>query len=209
MKSSQLREFYLAFVYHYGAIYSDDAYKIIKGFYPDLKEETLIKDLKKRVGKMTRGYMVLETEDDNIFVISNVLFTNEDLDELFYEQGKKEFFVEKNLDVYLGNSGENFLKEYKDLRRYLERHIKANNKTERIIMSDIYLLKFFTTVKYSFVGDDVIKKMLQEVIDLCEIENIDKVNTLLKLIMEAYNNTPMITNRGYSPKQMREKRRLN
>ena len=204
MKSSQLRKFYLAFIYYYGAIYSDDAYKIIKGFYPDFKEETLLNDLKKRVGKMTRQYMVLETDDDR-YVISNDLFNDDDLDELFYQQGNKPFFVENDLDRYLDEFGVDLPKEYDNLQKYLDKHIKIKDKKMREQLTDIYQLMFFTRIRNSLGGQSEINDMIQEALDLCGIEDLNKANDLIKHIMEAYNNTPMITNRGYSPIEMRKK----
>lgn len=204
MKSSQLRKFYLAFVYYYGAIYSDEAYKIIKGFYPDFKKETLINDLKKRVEKMTRQYMVLETTDDR-YVICNEIYDDHDLDELFYQQGNKPFFVEKDLDTYLDEIGLDFPKEYEDLRKHLVKNIKADDKKTKEQLAEIYLIMFFVKVRNSLGGQDALNEMIQEALDLCNYEGLDEAKKLIDLIAKAYNNTGMITNRGYSPMEMRKK----
>ena len=57
MKPKEFRLCYLAFKNLYGAIISDDAFNILKKYYPSLTKSEFNKDLKDRTTKQTRDYI--------------------------------------------------------------------------------------------------------------------------------------------------------
>lgn len=87
---------YRALVNLYGAIVTDDAYPIIKKYYPNILKRDLYKDLKKRVNKFTRWYAVYRTTGHN-YLIASEFMSFEDVDLLFGEQINKPRYIPDTL----------------------------------------------------------------------------------------------------------------
>ena len=84
--AKQYREFYVACVNLYGAIDSDDAFIVLKKYFPDAKKEDFLKDIKTRVDKFTREYTMWTVEKTrNRFIIANEFYDSDALDSLFRE----------------------------------------------------------------------------------------------------------------------------
>ncbi len=106
MKPSEFRKFYLTFTELYGAIHSDDAYAIMKRFFPKLLKKEMYADMKSRVGKMTRDYMIRPTTERK-YVICSEWHNDEDLNEIFAQHGDLPFYVSDDLEEYwkIGKEG--------------------------------------------------------------------------------------------------------
>ena len=100
MKAKEFRMCYLAFKNLYGAIISDDAFDILKKYYPDLTKSEFNKDLKDRSTKATRDYMVYRTTDRK-YLIADEFYDFEDVDKLFEKQTGKDYYIPENLEKFL------------------------------------------------------------------------------------------------------------
>ena len=85
MTSKYFTLFYKFFANMYGAIHSDDAFLIMKRFYPSLLKKDMYKDMNSRVYRSTRGYTIYKTTD-NKYVVCRDYYEFEDLDRLFEMQ---------------------------------------------------------------------------------------------------------------------------
>lgn len=110
MKPSEFLKIYKALVNLYGAIVTDDAYPIIKKYYPNILKKDLYKDLKKRVNKFTRWYAVYRTTGHN-YLIASEFMSFDDVDCLFGEQMNKPRYVPDTLEEFLRYSEPTYVEE--------------------------------------------------------------------------------------------------
>lgn len=206
MKASEFRKFYLSFVKLYGAIYSDDAYVIMKKFYPDLTKKDMNADLKERKNKFTRIYQVIPTTDRR-YVICDELFDDDDIYEMFSEHMDKPFYICDDLERYWAYGQGDFekSKDYDKLRRYIRKRFKGNDRdllTDRLMDGILYI-----------IHNSEVRKMFDDTARLMESYGILKDETEVQgffdLFIELEGNSRLRQNRGHTPNELRSMRKAD
>ena len=137
---------YKALVNLYGAILADDAYKILKNYFPELKLEDLFEDLEERKKYYTRGYLIrgvdktdktnyllqlTEIKDDNY--IATILSRKHHIGYFVYKDFND--FIKYKDSSYVEPTKE-FVEFYKSLLIYCNRDTKiAGNQFKKILQS--------------------------------------------------------------------------
>ena len=205
MTPKEFRICYLAFINLYGAIYSDEAFLVMKEYFPSLKKKEMYKDMKSRLHKLTRGYEIVSTTD-NKYVIKADYYSYEDLDKLFKEQENKPIFVPDSfieLSRYASNEywfddNEKILDEMCD---FLAKRINSKDETEKaaIIMNIIYSIRVYIE-NLSILDSSKYFELLEKY--HVEIKDQDDAYKFLKIFQSLNNNTRTHSNRGYTPKEL-------
>ncbi|MBQ3295747.1 MAG: hypothetical protein IJH00_04655 [Erysipelotrichaceae bacterium] len=208
MKASIIRKFYLTFVNLYGVIFFNDAYEIMKKFYPDLKKNELLKDLKERNEKATRRYVVLRTKDrKNPYIICDEFLFDEDIDEILYQQHDKPFFVCDDVDEYFKYADSiGYNPGFEAMADFAYRKMKNNtDKKEAKVLSELFTAMICERIHCDFSDPmKTFNELIQKIIDALQLENEKEIGEMLQLYMNLQANTKMITNRGYSPLELRK-----
>ncbi len=205
MKSKDFTLFYKFFANMYGAIYSDDAYLIMKIFFPSLLKKEMYKDMKSRVYLDTKGYTVYKTVD-NKYVITRPSFDFDDLDQLFELQGNKPFFVPENLlgVEYYTNRDFFFDKNDDDLESFYY-FLTFRLKTKKVLQPAVYNIYKRFDILFDSIDTPKFSKFMDILYEYkFECIEEDDINTLMRVYTNLNNNTKTITNRGYSPKELKE-----
>lgn len=197
MKAKDLRNCYLAFAELYGAIFSDEAYEIIKMYFPELKKKELLSDLKDRNSKLTRGYQVLRANHGK-YVITNEMYGDEELDILFTEQADKPFYVPDTYEELLSFiNGAYWFEKQSDMLDELTRYLN-----KRCDKADVLSVIIF----YHIRSGDLDMQNIMEIMDRMGVKfkSMEDVQKFLNLYMHIANRTKIPQNRGYSPEEMRK-----
>ena len=206
MKASDFRKFYLTFVNLYGVIFSEDAYKIMKHYFPELKKKDLYKDLKDRNDKLTRRYAVLRTSDRKVpYIICDWFLSDKDIDEILEQQGNKPFFYCEDLEEYFSYADSlGYNPGYQPMVDYAYNRLKKkNDKKEAKVLAKLLVDRTCLTLHLDHGHPmKTFNETVQRLIDVLEPEDIDEANRMIELYTELQSNTRMITNRGYSLKEM-------
>lgn len=207
MKKTDFRKAYLSFARLYGAIYSEHAYQILKGYFPDLKKSVFNKDLRSRYLKCTRGYDIF-TCGHQRYVITRDYYNNEDIDETFHQQGKKPFYIPDTFEEFVeyGNLGKPLLvnMEYaNDLKRFIKCHLKLDedekNQLDKDQCSEKATYCLMRRMESETDLNDIFELTDQLKIDLSEEKAMEKFVGMIQNIM---NNTRNIYNCGFTPMEM-------
>ena len=200
MKAPDFRKFYLTFTELYGAIYSDDAYEIMKRFYPKLLKKDMYADMKTRVGKWTRGYCVVPTANGK-YVVCSEYMDNNDLDDLFRVQADKDHYVCDSLEGYwkIGTEGVPVPKEKKKLDRFLKQH--STEQIKATLCSD----NLYHHLKISVDTDAGINYAFRTLERFGIILEDEKdMQTFFDLYADLSKNTRMYYNCGHTPIEIRK-----
>lgn len=204
MTAKEFRLFYLFFVNMYGVIHSDDAYLIMKKFYPSLLKKDLYKDLNNRLYKNNRGYEIYRTDGNNKFVIARDYFEFEDFDLLFKEQGDKPFFIPETLDgikyyttrEFWFNENDDYLESFKE---FLMFRIKNRRPLEEVIK------RIFWSIEILF--ESIERITINQFVELLEgfgfeTKEENDLYTVARFFQILNNNTRMLSNRGFKPTEL-------
>ncbi len=209
MKKTDFRKAYLSFVRLYGAIYSDHAYQILKGYFPDLKKSVFNKDLKSRHLKQTRGYNILTCGHQH-YVIAKEFFASEDIDETFNQQGEKPFFVPSTFEEFIqyGDATYPLLanpKYREDLQSFIKQHLifEQSEDEDNPLDKDKCAELAARCLAYQMEFDDNIEHIIK-LVEALEIDLSDDktMREFLEIIQNIVNNTRNIYNCGFTPTEM-------
>ncbi len=209
MKKSDFRKAYLSFARLYGAIYSDNAYQILKKYFPRLKKSAFNKDLKSRYLKLTKGYDLFYCGYQH-YVITRDYFRSEDIDEVFRQQAKKPFYIPETFEEFVQcGDGENLLLtnlDYeKDLRRFFKRHLIKEEKEEgkepvdEDKYSEIATYCLIRHMEYEFEIGEIIDFAKRLGLNLSEEKTLQK---FVEIMQNIINNMRNIYNCGFTPMEM-------
>ena len=197
LKAKDYRKLYIAAVYLYGAIYSDDLHFVLKHYYPNLTKKELQNDLKARVPKFTREYAVFTTYKQNKYIITSEFNDNDDLDYLFETKKDKPTYIPPTLEDFLKYSDGFFLGE--DARAYQERifeylttKVKTNEQE-----AYRYILLITAGIKTNRLNDAI-----QEVLGNIKFNNENEMKSIISIINDLNNNSRMPENNGFTPKEL-------
>ena len=200
MKPSEFRKFYLTFVELYGAIYSDDAYEIMKRFFPKLLKKEMYADMKSRVDKMTRGYLIRRT-DTRKYVVCSEWHDDDDLDEIFQQHANIPFYVVDDLEEYwkIGKFGVELPGSAEELTECLSESCnitRADALTRTTIIGHIIRDTYYTEIP-----DEIL-----HYISLWDppISGIDKLEEVLDRILELTNTIRLPAYCGHSLRELDE-----
>lgn len=200
MKQSEFRIFYLAFATLYGAIYSEEAFLIMRKFFPNLTKKEMYADIKNRSDKLTVGYWIYKCPKGK-YVIGRDYYTSEELDKLFQKHTDKPFYVPKSFEDF---------KKYKDGSYWWEENKTLIAKMTRFL--DKHTLKRndfnYPLVLLMIIHDSISECVdLQEIVDCLEqrgtvFGDINEINKFAGLYQELNNHTRFITNCGFTPEEL-------
>lgn len=205
MKPKEFRTIYLAFSNLYGAIYSDDAYLIMKYYFPSLKKKEMYQDMKSRKDKFTRGYEVVGTTDSK-YVIKADYLSFDDLDRLFAFQGDKPFYYPETFEEMESYSNSDYWftdnkKTLDMLSDFLDKRIDVKDETKRAInvIAIIYMIRIYI--------ESIDHLNTQQYFDLLEERGVKLKSSkdgieFMRMFQTLNNNTRHITNRGFTPTEL-------
>ncbi len=197
MLPKRITTIYKAFANLYGAILSDDAYFILKKYYPDLKKSELTQSLKEKNRIKTLGYMVFKTEKNNKYVIANQYFDFERIGSVLSQTYIKQYYIYDNVDDFLKYSDSAYCeatKEYIMLYSYLQNSIHLD-------LAEIN--KWFNKVLFynrTNIGD------MQSIISVLnyKFDNQNQIFEFLKLYQNFINNLRIPDNLGHTPMELKD-----
>ena len=203
ISAKQLREFYVGCIRLYGVIDSNNAFNILKIYYPDAKKETFLKDLKDRMYKFTKDYSVWSTRKKNTFLIGDFTYDDEMLDYIIPEQQDKPFYIPETYDKFLRHSQYEYWKQVniKNVKALAE-ILNKNNEIETDITISIIFedFKSISSIKDSDPLTYTIRRLLMWGYELKR----EQLDSLASILQDLYNNTKLSINRGYSPNELRK-----
>ncbi|MBR3167184.1 MAG: hypothetical protein IKF18_00670 [Erysipelotrichaceae bacterium] len=200
MKPSEFRKFYLTFVELYGAIGSDDAFAIMKRFFPKLLKKEMYADMKSRTGKKTRGYCILPT-DGRRFAVCEENSDEEDLAHIFFDHRDLPFYVPDDLQEYwdIGANGLPLSSAGEKLIDYLQSECGADSDhaTARTLIIEYIILN----ADYVDIPDRILRY-----IEIWEpaIDDAEKLQTVLDLILEMTRTTRLPSCCGHTLNELDE-----
>lgn len=202
IKAKDLRQCYLAFVGLYGAIFSEDALKIIKYYFPDITKTILYKDLSSRVDKFTRGYQVIKTTKKG-YVICKEYYDFDDLNKLFSIQQDKEFYIPSTYEELLSFSDGSYWDTVnKEILDEFERYLNKRCDNPFVVTKLIYF-----HVRHDSLNTQGLFDMIGRFGVVFKDDN--DLQKFINLYMRLCNKTKTIENRGYSPEEMLKRHPLD
>lgn len=195
MKASELLKCYKALVHLYDAIMTDDAYLILKRYYPNLLKKELYADLKTRVGKLTRYYAVYTTDDHN-YLICNDFMNFDDVNNMFSWQEGKSYYIPETLEEFLAYAEPTYVEE-NDGFKIMENHMIKVFKFDKV-HADVLTKIMVARIQNGF--------RLQESVDdierYYEFKNQDDIMMFARAYQILNNNTRMASNKGHTPLEL-------
>lgn len=198
MQAKDFRKAYLYFVSLYGVIYSEDAYRILKFYFPDLKKEQLLKDLKDRATKLTREYIVVETDKKNLYVIAEPYLDYEDYDRIFKEQANKPYYYPTTFEG---------LCKFEPYQNWLE--LNDKNLTDMINYfidrgdTNLKIIELTMVLYWKVRDQEPIEKLIEYFKDYgFEIKTQEDLAFVMSKLIPVMNNTRLRENRGYTPSEL-------
>ena len=200
--AKQYREFIMGCINLYGVIDSDDAFYILKNYFPNSKKTDFIADLKKRNGKYTKDYEIWSTTRRNCYLICSWGFSEEEMDYIIPQQSDKPFYIPKTYESFLSCSDfkhwkANNSKIYEKFVKILAKR-KGNDAEEiaEVIFDDI---KTLCLIKDANEIEYIMKRLNLWGLDF---NNSDELNELVYCLQTLINNTRMGINRGHTPNEL-------
>lgn len=197
LKAKDFRKCYKSLIKLYGAIISDDIFKILKHYYPDLKKRDLNADLKTRCDKSTRGYVVYRTNDRK-YLLTNDMMTFPMVDALFQKQEGKSFYIPDTLKEFLA---------YGDFDEWLNNlddiHQEVKEKLESILSEeDIIKFLFMCGTNTEYTKDSPLDSFKEDM-DFMEIKyNAEDEDFLVFCYNLLLINTRYPVHKGHTPLEM-------
>lgn len=196
MKASEFLKCYKALVHLYDAILTDDAYLILKKFYPALLKKELYADLKNRVGKLTKYYAVYTTDDHN-YLICNDFMDFDDVNNTFSWQKGKQYYIPETLDEFLAYAEPSYCEE-NGAFKVMETHMIKVFKFDKI-KANIFTKMMVSRIQNGFG--------LQESVDDIEryyqFKNEEDILAFARAYQVLNNNTRMAVHKGHTPLEIR------
>ena len=205
MTPKQYREFYIGCTKLYGVIDSDDAFTILKKYYQGADKKHFLKDLSSRVDKFTRQYAIWKTGKRNLYLIVEEMLSDEDLDAIIPLQSDKEFYVPETYQKFLSHSSLGYWEQYN--HRDIKELTKLLNKYNPDIAKQCIYIMFFDINSLSYYEkNDPLTMIIKRFIAWGYDFDFEDTRKALSLVQNIYNNTRIWVNRGYTPKELVEKR---
>ena len=209
ISAKTFRESYLSLGHLYGAIYSDDAFKILKGYYPELTKSKLLADLKSRTEKnYTLGYRVFKVSDPETgrilpkqYLICGEIFTDKEIDLILDSAYGKPFYTPP-LETFKKYSDRWFREnqsEFDQIVRFFLDHTKPGEQT--ISMPDTFYERHFKSCD-SIYYSEKLEIILSNPFFGRSFQNERDVKRFFNMLMRLLNNTKCPSNRGYSPNEI-------
>ena len=195
MKASEFRKFYLTFKELYGVIDSDEAFKIIKKWYPDLKKNQLLKDLKDRSEKYTRDYMVRKVAKSRQYIIQNEFISDETIGYIFQNAAGKSYYVCDDLEEYwnFGKFGIPVGESSKSLHDLFIKKGYDEIKTEVALM-----------LLYGWIRNaEDFNEPIQRLFDKLDPENENEARKIMDAYVKFQSGVRLYENAGHTPEEMR------
>lgn len=206
LKAKEYREFIMGCVKLYGVIDSNDAFTILKKYYPEATKKEFLIDLKERNQKLTKDYIIWSTSKRNLFLLTTDRIDDEEIDNLIDAQLDKPFYVPKTYEGFVkAASFETFKKENeKTVAKFIKilanAHKDKNIKQAELSISIIYedlrdldRMKDFDPMQFAFRR-----------LSLWGYEfTRESIESFLSALQELINNIRYPANRGYTPKELR------
>lgn len=203
LNSTDLRKFYMGAVSLYGILYDEDAIDILKTYFKDFDEKSLLKDMESRSEKMTREYSIwpYEAGKKEGYMIVDEFFGSEDIRDLEIEQDGKKRYVPEDFKSFCAYG----------LNRTLKTSFVARDRLYATICK--YMPKSLSKYHLDYVVKEILLTLsfgdadIGEAMELMErfgfnIKSDNDVQDVVDAIMFAYNNTKKIENLGFSPAEM-------
>ena len=205
LKAKQYREFIMGCINLYGLIDSNDAFKILKTYYPDATKKEFLEDLKERNHKYTKDYSIWATSKRNVYLITFDRIDDEEIDYLIGLQNDKPFYVPQKYEQFLkAASYETFKNENKKLINGFIKFLANNHMKHNSHLADVTL-----SVLYEDIRDmDKIKDINPVEICLKRLNlweyniNDDNIEEYVLHLQEMMNSIRYYANRGHTPKEL-------
>ena len=196
-------QFYIGCINLYGVIDTDNAFVIFKKYYPSATKKEFLQDIRNRNGKYTKKYTIWTTSKQNLYLIVDDWFNEEDIDNILYIQSDKPFYIPNTIEEFINvssfeywnttNSGpistlSNILFEY-------------NGHNKQIIIKTI-----FDWIRYLSIKPitNSLEEIINRLIRWGYVFNEEDFESIVELLQDIWNNTKLQCNRGYSPIELRE-----
>ena len=206
MKAKQFRQTYLCMVHLYGVVFDDDAYKILKEYYTDLKIGEFRKDLKERSKRWTFEYLVIPVAKSTHFVIGYEGIWEKEYNDIFAYGAQHDYHI-LPYEEFLLYEKKDFIPNpslYEKLASFVVEHIPEEKR--KYFGEDFFVNWFYWAIR--FEGFDAIQRIfLQERRFGFHVDGIWDAGRFLNLLVEAHNSTRLPHNRGWSPNELWEKHR--
>ena len=207
LKAKQYREFIIGCINLYGIIDSNDAFKILKTYYPDATKKEFLEDLKERNHRFTKDYSIWTTSKRNTYLITFDRIDDEEIDYLLDLQNDKPFYIPQTYEQFLkAITYETFKNENKKLINDFIKFLAKNHEKHNSKLADITL-----SVLYEDIRDmDKIKDI--NPVEIClkrfnlwgyKIDD-DNIDEYVFYLQEMMNSIRYYANRGYTPKELVE-----
>lgn len=195
MKASEFRKFYLTFVVLYGVIDSDESFKIIKRYFPDVKKSQYLKDLKDRSEKFTRGYWVRKVENSRKYIIQDEMLEDDQIDYIFRMVANKGYYTTESLDEYwnIGTRGIDIGDADKPM---LELFKKKGLDEAKSLVTLIFLEMNMNRTTNPM-------EPFQKLIDAFEPKNEKEIDEIFRAYQTLNNNMRLHINGGHTCSELR------
>ena len=203
MNKKQLTDFYKTCANLYGAIYSDEAFDILKKFFPDFLKRDFIEDLKQRFGVRHKGYKIIKISSKYKYFITHEYCNSGDID-CILEDGKGiPYFIPSD-------NFEEFIK-YSDLKVSAAEEHRAISIYKRNL--DKLVPSYTDEQKEQLITMifmyDYTKHYLDDLIFLIDEGKLpeipeDKFADLTNFVDDIYNNKRLFENRGHTINEISE-----
>ncbi len=193
MQAKLFAKAYRCLVHFYGVINEQDAFCVLKSYYPTLRKSEFLQDLKERSRRRTRGYAIVDLGRARHFLIAMDNLNEEEL--LHALQGVEEMEV-KILPYLEFLSYERDLcpnppAEYRELQVYILKRMNPEMwqyiPPDSLIASIWHRLRFhgYESVSQDLMGEQVLN-----------LKGKQERNEFANLLLRAHNVTPMPSLKG-------------
>ncbi len=197
MKASQLRKIYLASVFLYGTIDSNQLFKLIKHYKLDVTKSALIKDLESRVDKKTVNYYVGKKNSKTYFLVDTIL-TNDEFNDLVAMKYDKPYYYPSTFEDFLKYADISYVDEekinaYKKIISFLKEHDNRDEDYLRIV-SDVLINRLIYN-DLDGINDDI--KELE-----IHLDGDKDYEKFINLLIDCHNNLRLPSNNGFTPNEL-------
>jgi hypothetical protein len=194
MLPKRITDIYKALANLYGAILTDDAYPIMKTYFPNLVKKDLYNDLKERKYKDTRGYTIWTTENHN-YLITAEYISEEEISRILSQRNEKKYFLYSNFEDFIRYKDDSYCEGNESCKTFHDFLLNSLNMNEKEIHKEMRYFLYAIRIQMKEP-----QKILSHLADKTQNEN--QFEKLCSLFFNFYNNLKIPYNLGYAPYEM-------
>ena len=201
LKNTELHQLCIAMVKLYGVIHSDEVFKLLKTYYPEIEKKDIMHYLRMLDGKCRSDYFVarITNERGKLFLVDSYIMDTTDTF-VIQERNDKPLYIPKTVDELLKYRDYHYLTEaeiqiYNNFRTYAYKHLKIIDSKKK----DFEIENFINYVHFNLKnGRILIDKDFNNEIQKALNVNGEKDLEYQKQLFSLIYFTKQYINKGYS-----------